>query len=248
MQAAFVDFGGNRHGFLAFSEIHPDYYQIPVEDRQALLKEQEELELEAGSREHLEDIDGDVGDENDEADADVEIVKMPLRRPIPKRMLTIRPKRNGHHDKKKQTDISDDVETLAAESTEKKLKKQQIWPRPVARGFGAIKSKKLSSAAKFCLFKWLKRSVVTKALHLQHIFLSGSLLCTNAQLLAGWRYFPKNHRIKRAPKASRYLNSLDMPEGMGVIIRTAGLERSKAEIKRDFEYLIRAWDEVGRQR
>ncbi|MEC9208528.1 MAG: S1 RNA-binding domain-containing protein, partial [Pseudomonadota bacterium] len=59
LQAAFVDFGGNRHGFLAFSEIHPDYYQIPVEDRQALIKEQEELELEArAAREHLEDIDG----------------------------------------------------------------------------------------------------------------------------------------------------------------------------------------------
>ena len=76
LQAAFVDFGGNRHGFLAFSEIHPDYYQIPVEDRQALIKEQEELELEARvAREHLEDIDGDVGDENDEADADVEIAE-----------------------------------------------------------------------------------------------------------------------------------------------------------------------------
>ena len=44
LQAAFVDFGGNRHGFLAFSEIHPDYYQIPIEDRQALIEEQEELE------------------------------------------------------------------------------------------------------------------------------------------------------------------------------------------------------------
>src|SRR5216110_2458304 len=42
LQAAFVDYGGNRHGFLAFSEIHPDYYQIPVADRQALLREEEE--------------------------------------------------------------------------------------------------------------------------------------------------------------------------------------------------------------
>ena len=40
LQAAFVDYGGNRHGFLAFSEIHPDYYQIPVADRQALLAEE----------------------------------------------------------------------------------------------------------------------------------------------------------------------------------------------------------------
>src|ERR1044071_8709051 len=44
LQAAFVDYGGNRHGFLAFSEIHPDYYQIPKEDREALLAEAEEEE------------------------------------------------------------------------------------------------------------------------------------------------------------------------------------------------------------
>src|SRR5215203_2399691 len=55
LQAAFVDYGGNRHGFLAFSEIHPDYYQIPVADRQALLREQEEDDAE----EHEDDNDDD---------------------------------------------------------------------------------------------------------------------------------------------------------------------------------------------
>ena len=70
LQAAFVDFGGNRHGFLAFSEIHPDYYQIPMEDRQALIDEQEELERQArAAREHLEDIDGDIGEDGDNVDA-----------------------------------------------------------------------------------------------------------------------------------------------------------------------------------
>jgi ribonuclease E len=69
LQAAFVDFGGNRHGFLAFSEIHPDYYQIPMEDRQALIDEQEELERQArAAREHLEDIDGDIGEDGEDAD------------------------------------------------------------------------------------------------------------------------------------------------------------------------------------
>ncbi|MBN8920499.1 MAG: S1 RNA-binding domain-containing protein, partial [Rhizobiales bacterium] len=56
LQAAFVEYGGNRHGFLAFSEIHPDYYQIPVADRQALLDEEErahrDAEEEADSRAH----------------------------------------------------------------------------------------------------------------------------------------------------------------------------------------------------
>src|SRR3990172_2421744 len=47
LQAAFIDYGGNRHGFLAFSEIHPDYYQIPKSDRERLIAEQEEEEAEA---------------------------------------------------------------------------------------------------------------------------------------------------------------------------------------------------------
>src|SRR6476619_5404483 len=50
LQAAFIDYGGNRHGFLAFSEIHPDYYQIPVADRQALIEEEERALAEADAR------------------------------------------------------------------------------------------------------------------------------------------------------------------------------------------------------
>ncbi|MEG6509320.1 Rne/Rng family ribonuclease [Methyloligella sp. 2.7D] len=55
LQAAFVDYGGNRHGFLAFNEIHPDYYQIPVADRQALLEEEAEEESRAQAAEDAED-------------------------------------------------------------------------------------------------------------------------------------------------------------------------------------------------
>src|SRR6476620_7011419 len=58
LQAAFVDYGGNRHGFLAFSEIHPDYYQIPVADRQALIREEEEE-----AQRHAEDEENDAGEE-----------------------------------------------------------------------------------------------------------------------------------------------------------------------------------------
>ena len=61
LQAAFVDYGGNRHGFLAFNEIHPDYYQIPVEDREALLAEQEELMRQGmAAQAHVDEIDGEV--------------------------------------------------------------------------------------------------------------------------------------------------------------------------------------------
>src|ERR1700712_4413997 len=51
LQAAFIEYGGNRHGFLAFSEIHPDYYQIPVADREALMRDEEEAEREEAAAE-----------------------------------------------------------------------------------------------------------------------------------------------------------------------------------------------------
>src|SRR5688572_13888953 len=78
LQAAFVDYGGNRHGFLAFSEIHPDYYQIPREDREALLREEaehaaEEARLRAAEYEREDERDGHVVEVDDEpmsADAD----------------------------------------------------------------------------------------------------------------------------------------------------------------------------------
>ena len=77
LQAAFVDFGGNRHGFLAFSEIHPDYYQIPKQDREALLAEEaahaeEEAALRAADEADYDDEDGDAGDDGESADGFVD--------------------------------------------------------------------------------------------------------------------------------------------------------------------------------
>src|SRR2546425_7788686 len=60
LQAAFVDYGGNRHGFLAFSEIHPDYYQIPVADRQALIREEEEEAQRHAEDDNTDDAGGEA--------------------------------------------------------------------------------------------------------------------------------------------------------------------------------------------
>ncbi|MEZ0244771.1 MAG: S1 RNA-binding domain-containing protein, partial [Sphingomonas sp.] len=72
LQAAFVDYGGNRHGFLAFSEIHPDYYQIPKEDREALLREEAEHAAEEAALRAEED------DGEDHEDGDVEVLERPV--------------------------------------------------------------------------------------------------------------------------------------------------------------------------
>ena len=248
LQAAFVDFGGNRHGFLAFSEIHPDYYQIPVEDRQALIKEQEELELEArAAREHLEDIDGDVGDENDEADADVEIAENAAEETNTKKDADdTSQEERASADKKKQTDISDDVETLAAESHgEETEKTADMATSRRARGFRRYKIQEVIKRRQILLVQVVKEERGNKGAALTtYISLAGRYCVLMPNSSRGGGISRKITGSNERRKLRDTLNSLDMPEGMGVIIRTAGLERSKAEIKRDFEYLIRAWDEV----
>src|SRR5687767_1769037 len=83
LQAAFVEYGGNRQGFLAFAEIHPDYYQIPVADRQALLAEQEaearrrqeddieSFEITGARTEDADEADEDSDEETGEEDAEI---------------------------------------------------------------------------------------------------------------------------------------------------------------------------------
>ncbi|MGZ5795070.1 MAG: S1 RNA-binding domain-containing protein, partial [Croceibacterium sp.] len=73
LQAAFVDFGGNRHGFLAFSEIHPDYYQIPKEDREALIAEEQAHAEEEAALRAAEDDDEDDDHPGDDGDGVEEI-------------------------------------------------------------------------------------------------------------------------------------------------------------------------------
>ena len=75
LQAAFVDYGGNRHGFLAFSEIHPDYYQIPREDREALLAEEAAHAAEEAALRG--ELDDDLDDDRDHGGDDVETVDRP---------------------------------------------------------------------------------------------------------------------------------------------------------------------------
>src|ERR1700744_16475 len=72
MQAAFVDYGGNRHGFLAFSEIHPDYYQIPKEDRDALLREEAEHAAEEAALRAELDAEDDEHDDHEPSEEEIE--------------------------------------------------------------------------------------------------------------------------------------------------------------------------------
>jgi len=105
LQAAFVEYGGNRHGFLAFSEIHPDYFQIPMEDREAMLE---------AEREAVELMGSAVFDEEDEEEAEAE----PQRRTRRRRSESRRGRRGGRRNRRGESDEAEDLSAEAAESTE----------------------------------------------------------------------------------------------------------------------------------
>jgi ribonuclease E len=182
LQAAFIEYGGNRHGFLAFNEIHPDYFQIPVADREKLLREVETDEDHPDDA--LEDEDAD-----DEAAAAAERRKRRLLR------------------RYKIQDV---------------IKRRQIMLVQVVKeergNKGAALTTYLSLAGRYCV-----------------------LMPNTAR---GGGISRKITAVTDRKRLKSAAASLDVPEGMGLIIRTAGAKRTKAEIKRDYEYLIRLWENI----
>ena len=272
LQAAFVDFGGNRHGFLAFSEIHPDYYQIPMEDRQALLDEQEELERQArAAREHLEDIDGDVGEDDDADDAD-EADENEAADDVDDDAEDVEASGEDSDADDDETDVDeavaaaetdedapeadaeaendadavDDPDPVAADpDVEEALEAAESAAPRRTRGMRRYKIQEVIKRRQILLVQVVKEERGNKGAALTtYISLAGRYCVLMPNSSRGGGISRKITGSKERRKLRDTLNSLDMPDGMGVIIRTAGLERSKAEIKRDFEYLIRAWDEV----
>ncbi|MEC7489788.1 MAG: ribonuclease E/G [Pseudomonadota bacterium] len=284
LQAAFIDFGGNRHGFLAFSEIHPDYYQIPIEDRQALIQEQEALELKArAAREHLEDIGGDLGDGDDhklDANTNNEHLEEGSEEKITRKKSTspnaeTKPEEASANtpDGDENEEVENDNDTpgennvfdLSSGDEADKREGEEADPNPVAADPDVEEALEVAENASPRRTRGMRRYKIQEVIKRRQILLvqvvkeergnKGAALTTYISL-AG-RYcvlMPNSSRgggisrkitgSKERRKLRETLNALDIPQGMGVIIRTAGLERSKAEIKRDFEYLIRAWDEV----
>jgi ribonuclease E len=202
LQAAFIDYGGNRHGFLAFSEIHPDYYQIPYEDKLALQQQEEEdLSDETDDDDDVEEdenLDPDENDASDENDAEVadEQVKVASRR-----RKQIRRRRYKIQEVIKRGQI-----LLVQAVKEERGNK------------GAAMTTYLSLAGRYCV------------------------LMPNTPRGGGISRKIANGSDRKRLKS--VMDDLDVPQGMGVIVRTAGAKRTKAEIKRDYDYLSRLWDDI----
>ncbi|MFC3670409.1 Rne/Rng family ribonuclease [Novosphingobium pokkalii] len=253
LQAAFVDFGGNRHGFLAFSEIHPDYYQIPKEDREALLAEEaahaeEEAALRAAE-------DGD--DEDYEGGADYE---------------------GGYDDAEGVTEVDtsekDQVATIeggvvengfdhdAEEGEEAQGEGGRRQRRPRRQGRGQSKEAEELRAKRMALRRRYKiqdviqrRQVLLVQVVKEERGNKGAALTTYLSLAGRYCVLMPNsshgggisRKISSASDRKRLkqiIAEMELPRSMSCIVRTAGLQRTKPEIKRDFDYLARLWDEI----
>ena len=193
LQAAFVEYGGNRHGFLAFSEIHPDYYQIPKEDRDALLREEAELAAE----EHAHD-----GDENEDSD-DVQ-------------------ETGGQHDE------PTDALRRKRMALRRRYKIQEVIRRRQVMLIQVVKEERGSKGAALTTY----------------LSLAGRYCVLMPNTAHGGGISRKISNPADRKRLKQVMADLHLPNGMGAIVRTAGLKRSAADIRRDFDYLTRLWDEI----
>ena len=257
LQAAFVDYGGNRHGFLAFSEIHPDYYQIPVADRQALIEAEE---LENSQAEALSSEDDDSGSEGDaESSDDVDDVTVDEASgesqaestAITDAVVSAAPaEQDGDADSEEDTNEelnsgSDEVvsdESVDSVGAEDALEEVPERKKPRIRRY---KIQEVIKRRQVLLVQVVKEERGNKGAALTtYLSLAGrySVLMPNTARGGGIsRKITSQIDRKRLKKVA---TDLEVPEGMGIILRTAGASRTKAEVKRDFEYLLRLWENV----
>ncbi|QYJ06174.1 Rne/Rng family ribonuclease [Qipengyuania flava] len=275
LQAAFVDFGGNRHGFLAFSEIHPDYYQIPKEDRDALLaaeaeaaEEEQRLRDEEEQRGEMPGEEYDAEDESSEALAE-DLAEDGLEEVDTSDKDDVATIEEGHLDKDdddEDDDSDDDEESSEDDDSVDKPKGRRGRGRGRGRrqGKGRTRAKEVDEArAKRMALR--RRYKIQDVIQRRQVLLvqvvkeergnKGAALTTYLSLAGRYTVLMPNsshgggisRKISSASDRKRLkqvVSDLSLPRTMGLIVRTAGLSRTKTEIKRDFDYLARLWDEI----
>jgi ribonuclease E len=174
LQAGFVEYGGNRHGFLAFGEIHPDYYQIPAADREALLAEEAEQAA--------------LDEEGD----------------------------------------GDDEQVRARRAAQRRYKIQEVIRRRQIMLVQAVKEERGNKGAALTTY----------------LSLAGRYCVLMPNTPRGGGISRKITAVGDRKRLKSVISELEVPKGMGLIIRTAGAKRTKIEIKRDYEYLLRLWDDI----
>ncbi|VAV96352.1 Ribonuclease E [hydrothermal vent metagenome] len=305
LQAAFVEYGGNRHGFLAFSEIHPDYYQIPVSDREALiaeeaaayariLEEDEEIpekkpkrkprrkskprvaktekttedtsenseeniseegpEVAANEVEAVETVDIEVIEPEDEqnspaeedAESDGPSITKAENVAEPDTITEDVPPEDSPEDSDNDDDdIDSDIEKEAANALDDEEAAERLRVK-IAKGLRRkYKIQEVIKKNQVMLIQVVKEERGNKGAALTtYLSLPGRYCVLMPNTLHGGGVSRKIASVSERKSLKKILADLNMPSGIACIIRTAGQSRTKTEIKRDFDYLIRTWEGI----
>ena len=234
LQAAFIDYGGNRHGFLAFSEIHPDYYQIPKADRDALLREEAEHAAEEerlrSAVDDLEPLDGhheDDGSDDDHPDEPEELSEDSEQdREAAEENGDDRPRSRGR--KPSADEAAADELRRKRQNLRRRYKIQDVIQRRQVLLVQVVKEERGNKGAALTTY----------------LSLAGRYCVLMPNTSHGGGISRKISNGADRKRLKSIMSDLQLPSSMGLIVRTAGLQRTKVEIKRDFDYLARLWDEV----
>jgi ribonuclease E len=224
LQAAFIDYGGNRHGFLAFSEIHPDYYQIPKEDRDALLREEAEHAAEEAALRAAQEADEDDDEEPSEEDIErLDDDGAPDEDVAAEHESHGSRPGNGHAN-------DDQVEALRQRrmNLRRRYKIQDVIRRRQVLLVQVVKEERGNKGAALTTY----------------LSLAGRYCVLMPNTSHGGGISRKISSVADRKRLKGIMADLKLPPSMGCIVRTAGLQRTKVEIKRDFDYLARLWDGI----
>ncbi len=281
LQAAFVDFGSSRHGFLSFNEIHPDYYRIPVADREALIAEEARIASDAEaetssksssnvagktsrkSKSPTKDDSAETNDGKESKSAEESTGEAAALNGGVKVETVAEAPASGADKKEKEkeeaegsaADTNDndvaapdsendkdeeftDLETVGGDTDEDMAPKRE----PVTRRY---KIQEVIKRGQILLVQVAKEERGTKGAALTtRISLAGRYCVLMPNVARGGGISRKIANPTDRRKLKAILDGLSIPEGVAVIVRTAGRERTKAEIKRDYEYLMRLWSDI----
>jgi ribonuclease E len=283
LQAAFIDYGGNRHGFLAFNEIHADYYQIPVADREALIAEekayadQQKAEAEAEAEKpkrtrrrrkpkaaeiEVEDAvvtaepaemseDETSGDIAGMETIDLEEGSSPMETIAETPVET--PASDDEADAESGSDDDDSDDDAGTDATDKDENIESVADEDDAEDVRPVrkprpkryKIQEVIKVRQILLIQVVKEERGNKGAALTtYLSLAGRYCVLMPNTARGGGISRKITNAADRKKLKAIANEMSVPEGAGLIIRTAGSQRTKTEIKRDYEYLQRLWEQI----
>ena len=242
LQAAFIEYGGNRHGFLAFNEIHPDYYRIPMEDREALLAEQA-IDLESSLPSELNESDDDEDTQSSQEENNLD-------------QATTSSENNSSESFRETGDATDETgdaisktedvsNGLLETNVDASTSGRENTNGPATRKPKRYKIQEVIARRQIMLIQVVKEERGNKGAALTtYLSLAGRYCVLMPNTPRGGGVSRKIISPVDRKRLKNVVEGLNLPDGMAAIVRTAGSERTKTEIKRDYEYLIRLWDQI----